>query len=189
MKHWKQHKKRCPKFTDEQKQAYSKIPGRVRRFNAYFGPIVSKILSIQMALLNLDNNPASHFVQLFMIELPQNAKRPRLKIGEAKAMPMSGLPAQYRQHLELGISQYPKGTYVIPYVWRVAFTGGEYCGPGMTAYEVNPIYDPMENLPKDRAALEALGAFWLKTLNDCAEGRRPDLFSAIKRKIKKQQRA
>jgi hypothetical protein len=53
--------------------------------------------------------------------------------------------------------------------------------------EVNPLNDPRENLPRDKAVLEALGDFWLNTLNDLAEGRRPDLFSAIKRKIKAQE--
>jgi hypothetical protein len=56
----------------------------------------------------------------------------------------------------------------------------------MTAYEVNTILDPMENLPKDRAALEALGSFWMNIINDCAEGRRSDLLRAIKHKIKTQ---
>eukprot|EP00984_Skeletonema_dohrnii_P001845 scaffold613_cov140-Skeletonema_dohrnii-CCMP3373.AAC.2 len=192
VKHWKQHKIRCKKFSDEQKQAYGKIPGRVRRFDAYYAPIVSKILAIQMALLKLENenaNPTTHFVMLPMSELPQDASRPRLKIAKAEAMPMSDLPAQYRQHIEFGLSQYPPGTYVIPYIWGVTFPGGEILRPGMTAYEVNPILDPMENLPRDRAALEALGAFWMNILNDCAEGRRPDLFSAIKRKIKAQRRS
>ena len=60
---WKQHKIRCQKFSDEQKQEYGKIPWRVRRFNAYYAPIVSKILAIQMALLKLENknaNPTTH---------------------------------------------------------------------------------------------------------------------------------
>ena len=145
-----------------------------------------------MALLKLENknaNPTTHFVMLPMSELPRDASRPRLKIGKAEAMPMSDLPAQYRQHIEFGLSQYPPGAYVIPYIWGVTFPGGEYCGPGMTAYETNPILDPMEKLPRDRAALEALGAFWMNILNDCAEGRRTDLFSAIKRKIKAQRKS
>jgi hypothetical protein len=133
VKHWKEHKKRCQKFTDEQRQAYAKIPGRFRRFNAYYAPILSKILAVQMALLKLENNAANnhttHFVMLPMSELSHDddAKRPRLKIGEggAKAMPMSNLPAQYRQHLEFGLSRYPPGTYVVPYIWRVTFKGGE----------------------------------------------------------------
>jgi hypothetical protein len=201
VKHWKEHKKRCPKYTDEQKQASGKIPGRQRRFNTYYAPIISKILAVQMALLTLENDAANpnmnsasnhnttNFVLLTMRELPEETNRPRLKIAEVMTMPMSALPAQYRQHLEFGLTRYPQGTYVIPYVWKVWGDTILGVGPGMTAYEVNPILDPMENLPRDRAALEVLGAFWMNIINDCAEGRRPDLFSAIKRKIKEQQRS
>lgn len=165
-----------------------KLPGRVRRFSAYFGPIVNKILSIEMALLQLKNCRNPHFGMLMITELPQEARKPRLKISEAAAKPMSDLPPQYRQHLEFGVKQYAPGTYVIPYVLSVATPGvyQNYTKPGLTAYEVNPFIDPRENLPRDKAALEALGTFWLNTLNDLAEGRRPDLFSAIKRKIKAQ---
>ena len=163
-----------------------KLPGRVRRFTAYFGPIVNKILLIKMALLQLRNCRNPHFGMLMITELPQEARKPRLKMSEAAAKPMSDLPPQYRQHLEFGVKQYPPGIYVIPYVLSVATPCGNYMQPGLNAFEVNPFIDPRENLPRDKAALEALGSFWLNTLNDLAEGRRPDLFSAIKRKIKAQ---
>lgn len=164
-----------------------KLQGRVRRFLAYFGPIVNKILSIKMALVQLRNCRNPHFGMLMITELPHEARKPRLKVSEAAVKPMSDLPPQYRQHLEFGVKQYPPGTYVIPYVMAVTFPGGPYMQPGLTAYEVNPLNDPRENLPRDKAVLEALGDFWLNTLNDLAEGRRPDLFSAIKRKIKAQE--
>lgn len=187
-KHWKQHKKRCPKFDDEQKQRYGKIPGRLSRFNGYFAPLVSKILVVKFALLKLEDNaatPNTHVVVLNLSELPDDAKKPRLRLDNVGTWAMSELPAQYKSHIEHGLSQYPRGMFVIPYIWSVNFDGGRYMGPGMSAFEANPLLDA--RMPKTGAMLAMEGNAWMKAVNDIAEGTRPDLFCAIKEKIKRNQ--
>ena len=98
-------------------------------------------------------------------------------------MALSDLPEQYRKHIEFGLSQYPSGLFVIPYVWQVTFQGGVYMGPGMSAFEASPLLNP--NMPKRRDHLTMEMNAWMKTINDVAEGKRPDLFRAMREKMKK----
>ena len=56
-------------------------------------------------------------------------------------------------------------------------------GPGMSAFEANPLLDA--RMPKNREHLTMEGNAWIKTINDIAEGKRPDLFRAIKEQIKR----
>jgi len=187
-KHWKEHKKRCPKYDDEQKKNYAKIPGRLARFNGYFAPIVSKILVVKFALLKLENNAATsktHLVVLNLSELPDDVKKPRLRLDNVGTLEISKLPAQYKSHIEHGLSSYHPGVFVIPYIWAVHFSGGVHMGPGMSAFEANPLLN--DRMPKTRAMLTMEGNAWMKTMNDIAEGARPDLFSAMKEKIKRNQ--
>jgi len=183
--HWKQHKKRCIKYEDEQKKAYGRIPGRLHRFHGYFAPILNKVLILKFALLKLENKAATfntHIVTLHFSELPQEAKKPRLRLDDSGTLALAELPVQYRNHIEHGMRQYPRGTSVISYITQVKFPGGSHMGPGMMAFD----YDPLKGIPHNtREMLTLEGNGWIQLINEVAEGKRRDLFRAIKKKVKR----
>ncbi|KAL9191447.1 hypothetical protein ACHAXT_001153 [Thalassiosira profunda] len=189
--HWPQHKKRCPKYNnDEQKKAFVKVDGRITRFNGYFGPMLSKILAAKLALLQLENKSASnetHLVVVRLTELPEEAKKPRLRLNDVGTMALADLPDPYRSHMEHGMRQNPPGLFVIPYLLEVKFSAGGTPAmrmkPGMTAFEANPLLDP--RMPKTKAHLSLEENSWINMINDLAEGRQEDLRRAIKKKMRR----
>ena len=148
--------------------------------------MINKVLVVKFALLKLENNtatPNTHVVTLHLSELPQDAKKPRLRLDSVGTLVTTELPAQYKKHIEHGMRQNPPGVFVIPYIWEVKFPGGQYMGPGMAVFEANPLMN--EFIPKTRDSLTMQGDAWIKTINDVAEGKRRDLFHAIKKQMKK----
>ncbi len=190
VKHWKEHKKRCPKYDydDEGKKAYGKIPGRAHRFNGYYAPLTSKVVVTKFALLKLENSeatPNTHLITLRLSELPKEKKKPRLRLDSVGTLALSDLPEPQRNHMQHGMSMYPRGTFVIPYIMEVEFLGGlgVHMSPGMFAFNANPLLN--ERMPKDKPTLTMEGNLWIRLINEIAEGDRPDLFRSIKEKIKK----
>lgn len=194
--HWPKHKKRCPKLDDEDelKKDYHKMDGRLHRFNGYFSPMVGKILAVKFALLKLEDDSATnmtHLITLNFSELPDDARKPRLRLNSVGALAMADLPKQYKSHIKHGLRQHPPGVFVIPYICEVSFPArgrakfAKFAKPGMTAFEANPLLD--KRMPKTRAHLTMEGNAWIKVINDVAEGTREDLRRAIKENNKKNQ--
>ena len=156
------------------------------RFNRYYYPMVSKILAVKVALMNQEDKTVTtrtHVVTFLLTDLPQKSKKPNLRLNGVSSMALSDLPEQYRKHIEFGLSQYPSELFVIPYVCQVKFQGGMCMGTGMSAFAASPLLGP--NMLKSRYHLTMEMNAWMKTINDVAEGKRPDLFRAMREKMKK----
>ena len=93
------------------KKSLRKIPGRVHRFRGYFGPIIDlRLLPLQFVQLQMKHGitsfPASHVVKLFLSELPQDSKKPKLRLDGIQTLELFEIEEKYRQHLEHGIRSY-----------------------------------------------------------------------------------
>ena len=210
--HWKSHKKRCkqsvdmvllnqPGVTDEQIKVLKKIPGRMHRFMQYYRPLLDeRILPIHFHLLQKKNNrrgfpnPNRYFVKLSLSELPSTAMKPRLRLDDVQVSKLSELQTQQKKHMEHGISSYPEGSFVIPFVWNVTFSyrtsdggtlKGVHSGPSVTGYPYNPLSNVPTVVNDEMLLMECKN--YMNLINRLAEWQRLDLFSAIKEKMKANQ--
>ena len=130
VKHWKQHKKICPKMSGDQLEQRSWR--RMTRFNRYYYPMVSKILAVK-ALMNQEDKTVTtrtHVVTFLLTDLPQESKNPNLRLNGVSSIALSDLPEQYRKQIELGLSQCPPEIFGIPCVCQVKVQGGMCMGTG-----------------------------------------------------------
>lgn len=123
--------------------------------------------------------------------LPEDKKKPRLRIDNVTTIAMTELEEEKRQHLKHCLGFYPRGMFVIPCIyevnWKMRVSERDIIlislqKPGAFAFEVNPMLNP--SMPTGSVLIAEMNA-WKQVINDVAEGKRTDLFRSIKETIKR----
>ena len=192
--HYKVHKadcKRSSKETDINETV--KLQKRLERFKNFYGPMVHIVVSRRCELFNMEMNrgnapfPTTHAVIVHLEDLPESAKKPRLRLGKIEVKLAS--EAGVKENADKLRSHYPTWANMITFVFQYHTKFTEAWRESLTLINITP-YIPVRAYIGNKIGevystkSESLAALleWIKAVNDTAKGERPDLYKSIKAK-------
>jgi len=145
---------------------------------------------MQFAVLGLRDDkisPKTHIMYVHVSDLPDAAKKPRLRIDVIYPVPMEDLSEQRRSHIEQGM-KFHKTPLAMAYVLvhTVPEESSPFMRPVITSCKDNPVegfqqHDSTLSSSQKQTKISGIFASWIKTINDMAMGQRPDLFAAMEK--------
>ena len=160
------------------------------RFVQVYSPMLSMACTMQFAMHGLRDDkisPKTHVMFVHVSDLPDAAKKPRLRIDVIYPVPMEDLSEQRRRHIEQGMS-FHKTPLAMAYVMvhKVPEESSPFMRPVISSCKDNPVESfqqsgsPMSSAQR-RTKISGIFVSWIKSINDMAKGQRPDLFAAMEK--------
>jgi len=179
-KHWKQHKTTCYEHSDEMTIAVDKLVRRLDRFSNLFAPMLSMLLVAKHGLYRMENKratPRTHAMMVHVSDLPDDAKKPRLRIDKVEPCAISDLSDSNQNMLESALVSYPTNATVLPFFLVYDLPKGPFLRAVVTSFQDDQLAN--ERM-KDKKMVLIMLMSWIQTINSMAKGKRTDLWNILR---------